>query len=177
MRAEAVQRVKLVFGLFDADGNGFIEADDFELMGERVAEAAAGSEEGAKGAMRDAFRGYWAALAAELDANQDNRIDPDEFTAIVLAPERFDAALTAFAESLAALGDPDGDGLIERPLFRALMLAIGFAPANIEALFDAFEPDGEDRITVDTWVTGIKEFYAPDKAGIPGDRLVGDPTG
>jgi len=68
------------------------------------------------------------------------------------------------------------DGLIERPLFVALMTAIGFELANINALFDAFEPTDSDRITVEAWDTGIKEYYRPDKAGIPGDYLVGDPT-
>ena len=32
MRTEAVNRVRLVFTLFDADGNGAIDADDFTLI-------------------------------------------------------------------------------------------------------------------------------------------------
>ncbi len=90
----------------------------------------------------------------------------------MLSPERFDDTISDFAESLAALGDPDGDGLIERPVFVALMTAIGFERANIEALFDAFDPSDSDQIKVSTWVHGIKDYYRPDKAGIPGDHLV-----
>jgi hypothetical protein len=52
------------------------------------------------------------------------------------------------------------------------MRAIGFAEANIHALFDAFGPDAEDRITVTTWARGIEDYYAPDMAGIPADQLV-----
>ncbi|GAB2324866.1 hypothetical protein STREPTOSP366_00830 [Streptomyces variabilis] len=52
------------------------------------------------------------------------------------------------------------------------MRAIGFEEANIHALFEAFGPDADDRITVATWAAGIKDYYAPDKARIPGDRLV-----
>ncbi|MGC5237569.1 EF-hand domain-containing protein [Streptomyces albogriseolus] len=95
-----------------------------------------------------------------------------EFRPFVLDPERFGPTVAEFAEALSALGDPDGDGLIERPLFESLMTAIGFEQANIHALFDAFGPDADDRITVATWAAGIKDYYAPDKAGIPGDRLV-----
>lgn len=94
----------------------------------------------------------------------------------MLSPARFDATIDAFAQALAALGDPDGDGLIERPAFVALMTAIGFEHGNIEALFDAFGPSDEDRIQVATWAEGIKEYYAPDKAGIPGDHLVAGAT-
>lgn len=176
MRTEAVSRVKLVFELFDVDGNEYLEAEDFEVMARRVIEAASESDDAAKNAMLAGFRRYWTTLVSELDANQDGRISFDEYKACVLAPERFDGAIGEFAESLAALGDPDGDGLIERPLFVALMTAIGFELANIHTLFDAFEPTDEDLITVPTWVIGIKDYYSPDKAGIPGDHLVAAPT-
>lgn len=175
MRAEATNRVHLVFTLFDADGSGQLGANDFDLMAHRVINAADSSSDAAKEAMLAAFRRYWTTLAAELDTNGDNMITLEEFSACVLSPERFDDTIEDFALSLAALGDPDGDGLIERPVFIALMLAIGFDRANIEALFDAFEPNDDDEITVTTWVQGIKDYYRPDKAGIAGDHLVGQP--
>jgi Ca2+-binding EF-hand superfamily protein len=176
MREEAISRVALVFSLFDANGNGYLDADDFTLMASRVHLAASDSDEAAKAAMQAAFLRYWTTLVAELDADHDGRVSFDEYTACVLSPERFDATIADFAESLGALGDPDGDGLIERPLFVSLMTAIGFERPNIDSLFDAFGPSDADRIEVTTWVEGIKDYYAPDKAGIPGDHLVGDPV-
>lgn len=172
MRAEATQRVALVFSLLDANGNGVLEADDFTLMGDRVVAAASASSDEAKNAMRAAFEQYWTTLADELDTDGDQLITFEEYSACVLSPERFDATVTAFAEALAALGDPDGDGLIERPLFVDLMTAIGFRPANVHALFDAYEPTSEDRVAVPTWAEGIKDYYAPEKAGTTGDLLV-----
>jgi hypothetical protein len=172
MRDEAAKRVELVFSLFDANGNGVIASDDFDLMTGRVLEAADASDDGAKAAIRAAFRRYWTTLATELDANGDGVITVDEFRPFVLDPERFGPTIAEFAEALSALGDPDGDSLVERPLFVSLMTAIGFEEANIHALFDAFGPDAEDRITVATWAAGIKDYYAPDMAGIPGDQLV-----
>ncbi|MFF7441516.1 EF-hand domain-containing protein [Streptomyces sp. NPDC008122] len=176
MRTEAAKRVELVFSLFDANGNGVIDSGDFDLMTGRVLEAAAASDAGAKEAIRAAFRRYWTTLATELDANGDGVITVDEFRPFVLDPKRFGPTISEFATALSALGDPDGDGLIERPLFLSLMTAIGFEEANIHALFDAFGPDSEDRITVSAWAVGIEEYYAPDLAGIPGDRLVGAPA-
>jgi Ca2+-binding EF-hand superfamily protein len=176
MLEAAVDRVKLIFTLFDHDGNGRLEANDFELMAQRVLAAAADSGDTAKNAMLAAFRRYWTTLAAELDANHDGRVSYEEFTACVLVPERFEETVNEFADSLAALGDPDGDGLIERPVFVALMTAIGFERANIDALFDAFGPTEADQITVVTWVEGIRDYYSPNKAGIPGDHLVPNVT-
>jgi Ca2+-binding EF-hand superfamily protein len=173
MRTEAIQRVALVFSLLDANGNGVLEAADFTLMSDRVVTAASRSDKKAKDAIRAAFERYWTTLLSELDANGDGVISFEEYTACVLSPERFDATIIAFAEALATLGDPDGDGLIERPYFMALMTAIGFERANIDALFDAFGPTADDLVPVPTWAEGIRDYYDPDKAGIPGDHLVG----
>ncbi len=172
MQKDALDRVSLVFTLFDHNGNGHLEAEDFEMMAADVVKAAPDSDETAKDAMRTAFQRYWETLVDELDSDRDGEITFDEYTAVVLSPERFDATISDFAKSLAALGDPDGDGLIERPVFMALMTAIGFERANIDALFDAFGPSASDQITVSTWVKGIKDYYSPTKTGIAGDQLV-----
>ncbi|MDQ2588337.1 EF-hand domain-containing protein [Saccharothrix yanglingensis] len=177
MQTEAQARVGLVFDLFDVNGNGRIEARDFELMAGRVDAAATGSGDAARARMTAAFRRYWATLAAELDVDGDGAIPLDEFVACVLSPERFADTIAEFAESLAELGDPDGDGRIERPLFVALMTAIGFDPANTNALFDAFGPSEADEVEVRTWTEAIEDYYQPDKAGTTGDLLVAGPTG
>ncbi|GGR72877.1 MULTISPECIES: EF-hand domain-containing protein [Streptomyces] len=168
---EANDRVQLVFSLFDADGNGVLEADDFELMGTRVIAAVPEAGDSAKSRLLDAFRGYWQTLLQELDADGDGRVSPEEFAAVVLDPERFDATVDEFADALATIGDPDGDGLVERAHFTALMTAIGFQRPNIDALFDAFQPVDGDRVPVTTWADGIRDYYRPEKSGIPGDHL------
>jgi Ca2+-binding EF-hand superfamily protein len=172
MRAEALDRVYLIFQLFDVDRSGDLRANDFELMGDRVVAAVPDADDAARTALLSAFSEWWQVLVTELDTNHDGRISFGEFTACVLAPERFDATISQFAEALAALGDPDGDGLIERPIFVALMTAIGFELDNIHALFDAFEPNDSDQVAVPVWVAAIKEYYRPEKAGIVGDHLV-----
>jgi Ca2+-binding EF-hand superfamily protein len=172
MRTQATRRVALVFSLLDAKGNGVLEAVDFSLMAERVVAAAPAADASARERMRAAFEGYWTTLLTELDADGDGEISFEEYSACVLSPERFEPTIAEFAEALAALGDPDGDGLIERSAFMDLMTAIGFQRSNIDALFDAFGPTPDDRVRVRTWVEGIKDYYSPEKTGIPGDHLV-----
>ncbi|MEU4803857.1 EF-hand domain-containing protein [Actinosynnema sp. NPDC023587] len=173
----ALGRVDLIFKLFDANDSGAIDAHDFEVMARRVVEAAPQSDAKAKEALTAAFHRYWKTLAEELDDDRNGRINREEFEDSVLSPERFESTIDDFARSLARLGDPDGDGLIERPVFTALMSAIGFERQNIDTLFDALEPDRTGRISVSNWVDGIKDFYRPDAAGIPGDHLVSSVAG
>ncbi|GAA3041783.1 EF-hand domain-containing protein [Kitasatospora sp. NPDC006786] len=168
----ATDRVGLVFSLFDADGNGVLEPADFDLMGSRVVAALPRAGEDAKNRLLDALRHYWHTLVTELDTDGDGRISPEEFTAVVLDPQRFDATIDEFARALSTLGDPDGDGLVTRPDFLALMTAIGFDDRNITALFDAFGPVDGDRVPVAVWAEGIRDYYRPEKTGIPGDHLV-----
>ncbi|MEV7583286.1 EF-hand domain-containing protein [Streptomyces erythrochromogenes] len=172
MRNEAAQRVALIFKLLDANGNGVLEAKDFELNADRVLAAAADSRPEARQALADSMRGWWNVLAGALDTDGDGVISPQEFEASVLDPERFGPAADRFANALAALGDPDGDGLIERPRFLSLMTAWGFDVPNINRLFDAFGPDADDRITVTVWADAIRDYYTPGLSGIPGDHLV-----
>ncbi|MER8235175.1 EF-hand domain-containing protein [Streptomyces sp. NPDC101490] len=168
---QAHDRVRLVFSLFDADGNGAIEPDDFTLMSNRAVAAVPTAGDAATARLLGAFQQYWKTLETELDSDRDGRISYEEFEAVVLSPERFDDTVDEFAEALAAMGDPDGDGFVDRPEFLALMTAIGFERPNIESLFDAFEPVDGDRIPVTTWADGIRDYYRPEKAGIPGDHL------
>jgi Ca2+-binding EF-hand superfamily protein len=176
MRTEAIQRVRLVFTLFDADGNGVLEADDFDLMAKRVVAAVPEADAARRDAMVTAFRTFWKTLADELDTNRDNKVDFEEFKAVVLAPERFSAAVGQFAEALTAVSDPDGDGMVERPTFMAVMTAIGFSQPNIRSLFDALEPAGTEQASVSAWADAIREYYDPEAAGIA-DHLVTQPTG
>ncbi|MEO3974944.1 EF-hand domain-containing protein [Streptomyces sp. CAU 1734] len=176
MQTEALNRVRLVFTLFDANNNGVLEADDFELMADRVRDAVPGAEPAAREAMTAAFRRYWDTLVGELDTDDDGRVDFEEYTACVLAPERFDGAAAEFASALSTVGDLRGDGRVGRTEFVALMIAIGFAPPNIQALFDALGPDEEDRVASGAWDEAIREYYRPDADGTVGDLLVSIPA-
>ncbi|MFE3825760.1 EF-hand domain-containing protein [Streptomyces sp. NPDC059092] len=168
---EATHRVHLVFSLFDADGNGFLEAGDFALMGSRVVGAVPTAPDARKRALLDAFHRYWTTLVTELDADGDGRVGQEEFTACVLTPERFEETIDAFAEAFAGLGSLEDDGLVTRPVFVGLMRGVGFQRPNIHALFDALEPTDDDRVAVDAWAEAIRDFYRPEKAGIAGDHL------
>lgn len=169
---QAAKRVEHVFDLFDTDGNGFIEATDIALMTDRVVAAATGSDQAAKDAMRAAFDRYWTTMADELDENHDGRISAEEFRGLVLNPEAFGAAVEQFAEALSALGDPDGDGLIDRPVFEALMTAIGFGYENLHALFDSFGPNAQDQVEAEVWRAAIVEFYDPGDGDTRGNHLI-----
>jgi Ca2+-binding EF-hand superfamily protein len=159
MQPEAPDRVRLIFAMFDVDNSDDLRSNDFELMANNAVGAVPDADDAAKNKVLVGFNKYWTTLAAALDTNQDGRITYDEYAAAVLSPERFDVARTELAESLAALGDPDGDGFIDRPVFVALITAMGFELPDVHAIFDAFEPTESDQIRAGVLVAGIKDYY------------------
>nr|WP_223183533.1 MULTISPECIES: EF-hand domain-containing protein [unclassified Streptomyces] len=166
----------MIFKLFDANKNGVLDPQDFGLITDRVLAAAEDSTQKDREAFASSMRQWWDVLAGALDTDNDGLISPQEFEASVLDPERFAPTADLFANALATLGDPDNDGLIERPRFLDLMTAWGFDVPNVHALFEAFGPDATDRVTVTAWADGIRDYYTPGLAGIPGDRLVSLPA-
>ncbi|UED88151.1 EF-hand domain-containing protein [Streptomyces profundus] len=176
MRDEVLNRVRVLFSVLDADGNGVLEQADFALMGSRVDAAAWRSTPAEREVVRVEFRNWWEALAAALDTDGDGRIDFDEYSGVVLSPERFADTVAAFARALAPLGDPEGRGTIARDVFLALMTAIGFAPDRVDAVFDALGPSADDRIEVTAWEGAVRDFFTPDKVGIAGDHLADPPA-
>lgn len=62
------------------------------------------------------------------------------------------------------------------PTLKGSPWGVGFDLPNIETLFNAFGPDAADRIRVDVWEAEIKNYYAPDKGGVPADLLAAAPT-
>lgn len=171
MRDEAVNRAWAVFSVLDADRDGVLAQADFELMASRVEAAAWRSAPAQREALREEFRRWWTALAAHLDTEGDGRVDFDEYRGGVLSPERFADTVAAFARALAVLGDPEGAGTVARGVFVELMVTIGFPPDRSEAVFDALGPSADDHVTVAAWEAGVRDFFAPDRAGVAGDHL------
>ncbi|MBC3840630.1 calcium-binding protein [Streptacidiphilus sp. 4-A2] len=171
--AEATDRAEHIFSLFDTHGSGSLHAGDFDRMGSRIITAAPEADKAAKERILRSLDLYWQTLEAELDPAMEGRIGLADFVATVLHPERFEAALAELAVALSSLGDRSGDGLVTHRDFHALLAAVGFDEPNIESLFDALEPvDG--RVLVSAWAESIRDYYHPEKAGIPGDHLVPD---
>ncbi|MEU4119150.1 hypothetical protein AB0F71_32235 [Kitasatospora sp. NPDC028055] len=76
------------------------------------------------------------------------------------AAQRVELVFTLFEASRNGAADSDG------PAKQAVRAAFRRYRATLEGELDADA----------AWADGIRDFHAPDQAGIPGDRLVGTPA-
>ncbi|WP_155370980.1 EF-hand domain-containing protein [Catellatospora vulcania] len=152
-------RIRLRFNLFDADGNGVLEEEDFIALADRIIQAVGAAETDPKAdALRAAHAQYWQSLQL---TNAADRIDLAAYAATVSAAGWFDRNGLPYAQSLADICDRDDDGQISLTEFQPVMEAAGFAPDKVRQLFASFDRDGNGSVDRDEWIAGIEEFYNP----------------
>jgi Ca2+-binding EF-hand superfamily protein len=169
----ARERLLLRFRILDADGNGYLDAADFERLAATVLDAMGEPPDSAKArAVFDGHRRFWAGLRTALDTDGDGRVGRDEYLARLGDPGEAGSTVAGYAASVAALADRDDDGYVERDDFVTCMTASGFPRAGGAAVFEELDDAGEGRIPVARWAGAIVDFYRSERTDIPGQILV-----
>ncbi|MFI0816061.1 EF-hand domain-containing protein [Streptomyces sp. NPDC021098] len=149
--------------MLDANGDGVIAEDDFELMGGRVLAAVGEERTAAKGKeYADALTTYWRALRETADADGDGRIDRGEFRqALHQVSDQFDLLVGPLYRAGFQLADRDDDGLVGRADFVAVISAIGVPEAEAGAAFDRLTEQGGQggQLAEDQLMTAATQYY------------------
>lgn len=167
-----LDRIKAAFDALDTNSNGYLEADDFDRLGQRIIQALDVAESSPKAqAMRAGCEGYWEGLVGTLDRNSDGRLSCEEY-ARFHEPDGFEGNVRPYAEALTAICDRDDDGFVQHADFVRGMRAVGFPADNIEALFRAFDPHETGQVARSEWRTAIEEYFLAGGRHPVGDTLV-----
>jgi Ca2+-binding EF-hand superfamily protein len=170
------------FDLIDHDEDGYIEAQDFEIQADRLADERDLSDADRE-ALREQMQGWWRQLCATADVNDDNRISRSEWedfwTAIQAAVEEGSEAETAqMIESLERSAqvtfrtiDASNSGEITESEYGEWLTAWG-AEGPAEA-FEALDRDDSGTLSEADLVEATTEFYLSDDPEAPGTLLYG----
>ncbi|MEU8824820.1 EF-hand domain-containing protein [Streptomyces sp. NPDC048636] len=153
------QKYEKLFSLLDANGDGVIAADDFDVMAGRVL-AAFNEERTAKGQKyADEMTNYWRALRDTADADGDGRIDKTEFRqALRQVSDNFDTLIGPLYQAGFHLADRDDNGLVGKDDFVVVLVAIGVPAAEAEAAYDRLTARGGE-LTKDQLMTAAMHYY------------------
>jgi acetyl esterase/lipase len=153
---------------FDANGDGRLTLDDYEVFALRLVQAF-GEPPGAPAALavRDGYRALWRAMAARADVDADGAISPAEFhdwLGSTRAAAGFDREIRPLAESVLALADTDRDGCLTAPELARLSHACDAA---------VLDRDHDGVVSAGELIAAVRDFCRDPAPGRPGGFLFG----
>jgi tellurite resistance protein TerC len=166
------------FAVFDIDGNGVWQRADYERLTRRLCGTFGhGADSAPAQAVAAGQRALFDALLAHMDADGDQQITPDEFTASVgrAIADRpgFDAAVRAAARALIQAADEDGNGVLDTGEYARLAGAYGASAGEAARAFAQLDLDRNGYLDSAELAAAISQFFASPDAAAPGNLAFG----
>ncbi|MEW9528530.1 EF-hand domain-containing protein [Microbispora sp. NPDC049125] len=170
--ASEFQRRKVigVFRAMDVDGDGRLTEADFQALAHRWT-AVAGSVDPER--LTSIMTGWWPVLRAVSGPDGDNAVTLDEVLLVVEGLGEAVDAVSGTADAMFEAIDLNGDGLISRSEYGALIETWNGTPAAIDEVFPRLDLDGDGHLTRDEFRTHWTEFWAGDDPDAPGTYVFG----
>jgi Ca2+-binding EF-hand superfamily protein/fermentation-respiration switch protein FrsA (DUF1100 family) len=162
------------FTLFDADSDGYLTLDDYEVFALRLAQAF-GEPPGSPAALavRRGYRALWRAVAARSDTDTDGRVSRAEFLAWLDSGPTFDQELAPLAEAVIALADSSHNGTLDAAEVARLLRSCGLSPEAVATVFAALDRDHDATVSAAELVAMVRDFCLDPAPGRPGHWLFG----
>jgi Ca2+-binding EF-hand superfamily protein len=166
------RKITRLFNALDADGNGYFEATDLDLLAERLGEGRSPEQ---AAALREMYRKLWERSAPHT---RDGRIDLDGFlqhqSGLLGSPEAFDNTLRPFTAFMIQVIDSDGDGLLSPAEMEHFYRAYRVGDAALaRATFQKLDIDGDGYISREEMAQHIRDFFLSSEETAPGNELFG----
>lgn len=169
------RKLSHLFHVYDVDGNGFVEVDDFERVIHVLAASRGWAVDGpAYARLRRAYMSQWQMIGVAAEPGEGGRVRPDAWLAlwsgIVVAS--FDERLRTLTDLLFDCMDADGNHLISLDESRAWFAAHG-APAEADHVFPACDLNGDGQISREEWEQLVEAFFFSDDPEARGNSIFG----
>ncbi|NUS42534.1 MAG: hypothetical protein HOQ24_02395, partial [Mycobacteriaceae bacterium] len=171
-------KVRAHFQLFDHDGDGLLQAEDYTVVADRVA-AAFGHPPDSKAAadLRAGYAHCWASLCRVAGANVVNGIGYAAYaralTTLVQDPAGYERNIHPIVDAFLAAADTDGDQVLNRTETHTLLCAFGARPRDARAAVLRLDTNGDGVINVDELDEAFRDYFTSDDPGRIGNALFG----
>ncbi|MFF7858676.1 EF-hand domain-containing protein [Streptomyces sp. NPDC007904] len=163
--SEYERRIAARFALFDQDGNGYIDREDFSGAAKALLTefgTAARSDKGQ--ALYVGAEAFWQGMAGIADRDGDQRITRGEFVNGAVKrlrdnPDRFAEIARPFLHAALAVAGTDGDGAAPVEAAARVLGALGVAEDRARTAAAALDPDGDGRIGEDEIVRAFARYF------------------
>lgn len=171
------------FALIDEDDNGLVDARDFEIRAERMADARDVTDPEARAELRTRVMTWWEHLCALADVDDDGRVTREEWEtyweALQVSVDEAEDGRSRTLRSLdraahgtfQAMNTTDTDHVTEDEY--AEWLEAWGVPES-KAAFDRLDRDDTGVLSEQDLVQAVREFYLSNDPQAPGNVLYGE---
>ncbi|MGW0758933.1 EF-hand domain-containing protein [Streptomyces sp. NPDC002814] len=164
--AVANDRLVKRFEKWDTDGNGVLEASDFQGEAARIAQNLGKSADSPEvQELHSAFQGLYQHLAQKAGVPAGGAISREQFldaTGEMLFKEgeaSFNRALSPVVKALIRLCDDNHDGEIDAREFQAWLSAVGVPASQAGKMFQKVDTNGDGRLSEDELLQVVRDFH------------------
>ena len=168
------------FRTYDTDGDGFVEQEDFEQSGLRMAAAFGLTADDEKTRhLLSLVLGLWDHLASVADLDNNGRISLAEYkkafaNGLLETPESFNAGYLPFLDAIMAIADTDGDGRLDADEYvRWTGGLMNLPESDAREIHRRLDTDNDGHVTTHDLLEAIREFYFDDSPDSAGSWLLG----
>ncbi|MFD0315687.1 EF-hand domain-containing protein [Streptomyces flavalbus] len=163
--SEYERRIAARFAIFDQDGNGSIDREDFSGAAKALlAEfgTAARSDKGQ--ALYGGAEAFWQGMAGIADRDGDQRITRDEFVGGAVKrlrdnPDRFAEIARPFLHAALDVADADGDGAATVADVTRVLTALGVPEDIARPVATALDADGDGKVGESEIVPAFARYF------------------
>jgi len=170
-----------LFKMMDANRDGVIDWNDYELMLDRFSTlfSLPPSSEGYL-ALKQLMESDFQALLTNADKNLDGTVDPKEFLdyhdKMVATEEGYRIAVQSFADLIIGFGDADQDGFLSKDDYAIMLRALNVDNASAGQAFAKLDANGDGKISAQELTTAIGQYMRSSNVDDPGHWLFGAPA-
>ncbi len=170
------QKIQHFFNVLDNNGNGVLEKDDFELIGETMSDII-GYSTNARERLLLKLKAHGLFVQILKDINKEEaELSPEEwerfFEEVVLSkPNDY---VNQSSTYLFSLFDQDGDGYIDEREYLDMFKAYGLYMSVAKKAFDMLDINGDGRISGGELVKAFEDFFMSPDEKAPGNWIFGD---
>ncbi|MGV9348125.1 EF-hand domain-containing protein [Streptomyces spiralis] len=163
--SEYERRIAARFAVFDQDGNGWIDREDFSAAAKSLLAEFGTTARSDKGqALYAGAEAFWQGMAGIADRDGDQRITREEFVTGAVKrlrdnPERFAEIARPFLHAALAVADIDDDGAATVADTVRMLKVLGVAEDIADATAAALDTDSDGRVGEQDVVPAFARYF------------------
>lgn len=163
--SEYERRIAARFAVFDQDGNGYIDREDFSQAAKALlAEFGTAARSDRGQALYIGAEAFWQGMAGIADRDGDQRITREEFVGGAVKrlrdnPDRFAEIARPFLQAALAVADTTGDGAVGVENTARVLKVLGVAEDLAATAAASLDTDGDGRIGEEEVVRAFARYF------------------